>query len=166
MICPRCNQDDDKVVNSRSSDGGHVVRRRRECQNCQFRFTTYERAESSGRLVVVKKDGTRVPFKRENILHGIIAACGKRPVSEQAKDDVVERIEREVRRAFDREVPSVEIGKRVSAALRDLDEIAYIRYASEYREFDSLTELATEVSNLQSQPKDHPGQQDLFTEKN
>ncbi|MCP4759643.1 MAG: transcriptional repressor NrdR [Planctomycetes bacterium] len=162
MICPRCNQDDDKVIDSRGSDGGHVVRRRRECQSCSWRFTTYERCELSGRLVVVKKDGSRVPFDRDNILRGILAACGKRPVSEADKESVVEHVERLVRRDFDLEVPSQEIGLRVAQFLKDLDDISYIRYASEYRGFEDLTELATEVSSLQSQPKDDPGQQDLF----
>lgn len=162
MICPRCNQDDDKVIDSRGSDGGHVVRRRRECQGCGWRFTTYERCESSGRLVVVKKDGSRVPFDRENILRGILAACGKRPVSETDKEAVVELVERHIRRDFDLEVPSHEIGLRVAQQLKDLDEISYIRYASEYRGFESLNDLVSEVSNLQSLPKDDPGQQDLF----
>ncbi len=162
MICPRCNQDEDKVIDSRSSDGGHVVRRRRECQSCGCRFTTKERVETAGRLVVVKRDGSRVPFEPERILRGILAACGKRPVSEQAKEDIVERVERDVRREFDREVPSVEIGRRVAAELRSIDEIAYVRYASEYRGFSSLKELASEVSKIQSQTKDDPGQQSLF----
>ncbi len=165
MICPRCNQDDDKVIDSRSSDGGHVVRRRRECQGCSWRFTTYERAESSGRLVVVKKDGSRVPFDRENILRGILAACGKRPVAEQSKEDLVERIERELRHDFDREVPSAEIGQRVATSLRGLDQIAYIRYASEYHGFESLSDLAEEVTILQQTTTDDPGQQDLFKEQ-
>jgi len=104
-----------------------------------------------------------VPFDRASILRGILAACGKRPVSEAAKEDIVEEVEREVRRAFDREVPSLEIGQRVAARLRTLDEISYLRYASEYHGFTSLTELASEVSSLQARPKDDPGQQEFFS---
>jgi len=162
MICPRCNQDQDKVIDSRGADGGHAVRRRRECQSCGCRFTTFERHDASGRLVVVKKDGARVPFDRSNILRGILAACGKRPVSETAKEEVVDAVEREVRREFDREVPSVEIGRRVAVRLKDLDEISYIRYASEYRGFTSIEDLASEVSSLQSEPKVAQGQQEFF----
>ena len=164
MICPRCNSDDDKVIDSRASDGGHVVRRRRECQACNMRFTTYERIEDSGRLVVVKKDGSRVPFDRENVLRGIRSACGKRPVPESQKEDVCNAVEREVRREYEREVPSVAIGRLVADQLRTLDDIAYIRYASEYYDFGSLQELATEVSDMQSRPKDDPGQDTLFTQ--
>jgi transcriptional repressor NrdR len=114
---------------------------------------------------VVKKDGSRVPFDRENILRGILAACGKRPVAEQSKEDLVEQIERELRHDFDREVPSAEIGQRVATGLRGLDQIAYIRYASEYHGFESLSDLAEEVTNLQQTTTDDPGQQDLFKEQ-
>ena len=164
MICPRCNHDADKVIDSRGSDGGHVVRRRRECQDCQMRFTTYERIESSGRLVVVKKDGARVPFDRENVLRGIRSACGKRPVSESSKEDVADAVEREIRREYEREVPSVVIGRLVADQLRALDDIAYIRYASEYYDFSSLQELASEVTDMQARTKDGPGQDTLFNQ--
>ena len=163
MICPHCNQDDDKVIDSRGADGGHAVRRRRACQRCGRRFTTYERFEASGRLVVVKKDGSRVPFDRDNILRGILAACGKRPVPEDAKEGVAETVERLVRQEFDREVPSIEIGRRVALLLQDIDDISYIRYASEYQGFTSLEDLADQIETLQEKPKDDPGQQDLFT---
>jgi transcriptional repressor NrdR len=165
MICPHCNHDEDKVIDSRGADGGHAVRRRRECQRCGRRFTTYERFEATGRLVVVKKDGSRVPFARDNILRGILAACGKRPVPEEAKEAIAEQVERIVRKEFDREVPSVEIGRRVATLLRDVDAISFIRYASEYREFTSLDDLADEISDMQEQPQDDPGQQDLFPSK-
>jgi len=164
VLCPRCGEDNDKVIDSRSSEGGVVTRRRRECLACTMRFTTYERVQSSGRLVVVKKDGARVPFDRANILRGVIAACGKRPVSEDLKESVAEEVEAEVRQAFDREVPSVEIGRRVAACLRDIDEIAYIRYASEYYDFRSIDELAHEVSRVQSRTKQARGQGEFFEE--
>ena len=162
MSCPHCNQDEDKVIDSRGADGGHAVRRRRECLTCGRRFTTYERFEATSRLVVVKKDGARVPFDRQSILRGIIAACGKRPVPEESKESIAEHVERIVRQDFDREVPSFEIGQRVAALLRDVDDISYIRYASEYHDLASLDDLADEISDLQSEVKDDPGQQDLF----
>lgn len=164
MICPRCSEDDDKVVDSRSSDGGHVVRRRRECNHCGMRFTTYERCEATGRLVVVKRDGSRVPFNRENVMRGLRAACGKRPVSEETKEELVNAVERELRREFDREVPSIEIGKRLALHLKGVDGISYIRYASEYHNFTTIDDIASEVSNLQAQPPDDPGQDTLFEE--
>jgi transcriptional repressor NrdR len=165
MICPHCNQDEDKVIDSRGADGGHAVRRRRECRRCGRRFTTYERFEATGRLVVIKKDGSRVPFERGNILRGILAACGKRPVPEEAKEGIAEQVERMVRQEFDREVPSMEIGRRVAALLRSVDDISYIRYSSEYREFTSLEDLADQISTMQEEPRDDPGQQDLFPSK-
>ena len=166
MRCPFCNQDHDKVIDSRSSNNGVAIRRRRVCLNpdCGKRYTTYERAERSGRLVVVKKDGSRVPFDRANILRGVIAACGKRPVPEDRKESVAEEVEADVRQAFDREVPSVEIGRRVAACLRDIDEIAYIRYASEYYDFRSIDELAHEVSRVQSRTRQARGQAEFFEE--
>ncbi len=165
MICPYCGQDNDKVIDSRSSDGGLVVRRRRECNDCRKRYTTYERVEKTARVVVVKKDGSRVPFEAENVLHGLQAACGKRPVSEETKHRIAVETEDEIHREFDREVPSAEIGRRVAAKLRDVDHIAYIRYASEYYDFRTLDELAQELSDLKARPKNLPNQQGLFTEE-
>jgi transcriptional repressor NrdR len=113
-------------------------------------------------LVVVKKDGARVPFDREHVLHGIIAACGKRPVPEDQKEAVADAVEIEVRQVFDREVPSVEIGRRVADRLREVDSIAYIRYASEYYEFRTLEDLAAEVSREQSRTRPSEGQGEFF----
>ncbi len=165
MICPYCAQDNDKVIDSRASDGGLVVRRRRECNGCRKRYTTYERVEKTARIVVVKKDGSRVPFEAQSVLKGLQAACGKRPVSEGIKQRIVAETEEEIHREFDREVPSAEIGLRVAAKLREVDEIAYIRYASEYYEFRSLDELAAEVSDLKNRPRNLPNQQKLFGEE-
>jgi transcriptional repressor NrdR len=162
VICPYCGQDNDKVIDSRASEAGAVVRRRRECIACRKRYTTYERVERAGRLIVVKKDGSRVPFDAHNILRGVQAACGKRPVSEEAKLQLVQQVEDELHREFDREVPSVEIGKRIIARLRELDPIAYIRYASEYYDFRTLDEFAAELSDLKSRPRNLPNQQQLF----
>jgi len=165
VLCPRCGADNDKVIDSRSSDGGAVIRRRRECLECGMRFTTYEQIRSSDRLMVVKKDGSRVIFNRANVMRGIVAACGKRPVSEDAKEAVCEGVEAELHRDFDREVPSVEIGRRVAARLREIDQIAYIRYASEYYAFRDLDDLVDEVTQLQSRTQPGPNQSSLFEEK-
>lgn len=162
MICPYCGLDNDKVIDSRASEQGLVIRRRRECMGCARRYTTYERVEKTARLMVVKKDGSRVPFDQDNVLKGLQSACGKRPVAEETKLRLAHETEDELHREFDREVPSAEIGKRVARKLREIDQIAYIRYASEYREFRTLDEFADELSDLKSRPKDLPNQQGLF----
>ena len=162
MICPYCSVDNDRVIDSRSADNGYVVRRRRECLGCGKRFTTYERIEKTARLMVVKRDGSRVPFDNEKILAGVQLASGKRAIPEPDKAGLVREVEEEVHREFDREVPSEIIGQRVAAKLRELDEIAYIRYASEYRQFKSLDEFEEELSELRSRVKNLPNQQDLF----
>lgn len=165
MICPYCAADNDKVIDSRASDGGLVIRRRRECLGCGKRFTTYERVEKTSRLVVVKKDGSRVAFDPERVLASIQAACGKRPVSEESKSEIAHDVEEQVHREFDREVPSSEIGQRVAQRLRQVDQIAYIRYASEYYDFRTLDDFADELKLLKSRPVDLPNQQALFPER-
>ena len=162
MICPRCGIDDDKVIDSRAAEDGYVVRRRRVCHGCQHRYTTYERLERRRRLVVVKKDKARVPFDRDNILRGLQAACGKRPISEETKEEIVDAIEGEVHREYDREVPSRDIGERVAARLREIDDIAYIRYASEYHSFRTIDEFVEEVTDLKGRTRDAKGQDQLF----
>lgn len=164
MICPFCRADNDKVIDSRASEGGRVIRRRRECLACERRFTTYERVEQASRLVVVKRDGTRVPFDRDNILKGVQAACGKRPVSEAAKLALVDEVEEEVHREYDREVDSLEVGARVLAKLRELDEVAYIRFASEYHRFTTADDILAEVRSLAAEPRVGKGQRPLFDE--
>lgn len=165
MICPYCEHNDDKVIDSRASDGGNVVRRRRECLKCHKRFTTYERVEESARLVVVKKDGSHVPFNRENVLRGINAACGKRPVAEEAKQRIVDEVEEELHREFEREVPSQLIGQKVMSRLRQLDEVAYVRYASEYYQFQNVGQFVEELRHLDGRIKDVKDQQPLFEER-
>lgn len=164
MICPYCRKDKDRVIDSRAAEGGAVIRRRRECLACGKRYTTYERVEKTSRLVVVKKDGSRVPFDVENVVQGLQAACGKRPIPEDVKQRVGDEVEEQLHRDFDREVPSAEIGRRVAAQLREIDEIAYIRYASEYYRFGTLEEFVEELSELQARPKGLPNQRDLFEE--
>jgi transcriptional repressor NrdR len=165
VICPFCEHNDDKVIDSRASEGGKVVRRRRECLKCHKRFTTYERVEESARLVVVKADGSHVPFNRENVLRGINAACGKRPVPEDAKQRIVDEVEEELHHEFEREVPSKIIGQKVMARLRELDEVAYVRFASEYFQFQSVGELVEELRGLDGRIRDVKDQTKLFEER-
>ncbi|KAA0218103.1 transcriptional repressor NrdR [bacterium] len=149
MRCPFCKVDNDKVVDSRSSGDGDVVRRRRECLACGRRYTTYERVEDSP-LRVVKKDGSRVPFEREKILAGLRKACEKRPVSSQQIDDTVRSIEDEINRNYDREVPSSAIGEMVMDRLKKLDSVAYVRFASVYRDFKDPEDFVKVIEGVKS----------------
>ncbi len=162
MICPFCNHNDDKVIDSRASEGGRVVRRRRECLSCAKRFTTYERIEDAVRLTVVKKDGSRDTFDREKLLRGVRAACGKRPIPEDAKLALVEAVEDELYRTFDREVEARRIGELTAERLRDLDEIAFVRFASEYYQFRSVGDIMHQLEELSARVRDVPGQQSLL----
>lgn len=162
MICPFCGHNDDKVIDSRASDGGKVVRRRRECLKCRKRFTTYEKVEETSRLMVIKRDGTRVPFSHDNVLKGVLAACGKRPVSEEAKQRLVDEVEEELHREFDREVPSRAIGERVMQKLAALDKVAYVRFASEYYQFQNVGQFVEELRQLDQRPPEVKNQGKLF----
>ncbi len=162
MICPFCEADDDKVVDSRSSDGGKTIRRRRQCLKCNRRFTTYERVEETIRLMVIKKDGSRVPFDRRKLLRGLEQACYKRPVPAETLEKLVEALEEELHRRFDREVKSLDIGEIVSARLKDIDQVAYVRFASVYKQFRDLDELLTEVRDVMSRPPEVRDQGKLF----
>lgn len=162
MICPFCEKDHDKVIDSRASDGGRVIRRRRECVGCGKRFTTYERVEHTSRLMVVKKDGSRVPFDPDKALAGVMNACGKRPVPEADKRRLVEEVEEELNREFEREVDSAVIGERVMRKLRVLDPIAYIRFASEHLGMGTIAEIQQELQDLSARPRDVRDQQELF----
>lgn len=163
MLCPYCEIDEDKVIDSRASDGGKSIRRRRECQRCKRRFTTFERIEQTSRLMVIKRDGSRVPFDANKVLQGLLSACGKRPIPEDRKIAIVRDVEEDLIQTFDREVPSKEIGIRVAMQLKTIDSISYIRYASEYFNFQNLEELSKEVSELQEEPPIIPTQSDLFS---
>ena len=149
MRCPKCGCQDDKVIDSRASREGATIRRRRECLECAFRFTTYEEIEHEG-LMVVKRDNRREQFSREKLQAGLKKACQKRPVSPTLIEDLVEKIVDEITGRFDQEVPSMEIGERVMEGLRSLDPVAYVRYASVYRRFQEATEFVREVNNLEA----------------
>jgi transcriptional repressor NrdR len=145
--CPFCKADRDRVIDSRSAGDGFVIRRRRECLECERRYTTYEKIEETP-LRVVKKDGTRVPFERRKILLGLMKACEKRPVSIDALEEITAQIEDTLHGKFDREVPTQEIGKLVMDALRGVDQVAYVRFASVYREFKDVSEFVDEVKPM------------------
>ena len=144
MRCPFCKSDNDKVVDSRSAEGGSVIRRRRQCLECDRRYTTYERIEEIP-LRVIKKDGSREPFERRKILEGMTKACEKRPVATDAIERVIREIERELADLADREVTSREVGEMVMRKLRDLDQVAYVRFASVYREFKDINQFLEEL---------------------
>ena len=147
MRCPKCGCQDDKVIDSRASREGATIRRRRECIACAFRFTTYEEIERGG-LFVVKRDGRREEFSMEKLLSGFKKACQKRPISPKTIEDVVERIVNQVTDKYDREVPAEVIGKLVMEEMRQLDEVAYVRFASVYRRFQEATDFVQEVKKL------------------
>jgi transcriptional repressor NrdR len=147
MRCPFCQYVDDKVIDSRMAREGDVIRRRRECLRCEKRFTTYERVEEV-MPVVVKKDGRREPFDRQKIVAGLQRATEKRPVSADAIEEVVRRIELELQESGDREIPSTRIGEKVMTALKGLDEVAYVRFASVYRRFQDLNDFMSELQGL------------------
>lgn len=147
MKCPFCSTHENKVIDSRISKEGQVIRRRRECLECTRRFTTYERIEEIHPLVV-KKDGRREAFDRTKIVQGLKIACRKRPVSSEALEAIVERVERHLQELGEREVTSQAIGELVMDGLEDLDDVAYVRFASVYRSFKDVGEFMSELREL------------------
>lgn len=147
MKCPRCGHLESRVVDSRYREGGVEIRRRRECEKCGSRFTTYERIEESTPLVI-KKDGSRQPYDRNKILLGIKKACEKRPVSLEQMEAIVRKIEQRIQDQALSEIPSSEIGEIVIGELREIDEVAYVRFASVYREFKDVGEFMDELKKL------------------
>jgi len=135
------------VIDSRASREGATIRRRRQCVSCGFRFTTYEEIERGG-LVVIKRDGRREEFSKEKLISGIRKACQKRPVSPKVIEDLVERLVNEVTDKYEREVPGEVIGRLVMEGLRQIDEVAYVRFASVYRRFQEATDFVQEVKKL------------------
>ncbi len=156
MRCPRCGHPDDKVIDSRPTDDGISIRRRRECMSCQERFTTYERIENMS-LMVIKKDGSRQPFDRNKLINGILKSCEKRPISIQQITKIVDTIERQQENSLRREVSTRELGERVLQQLRNVDEVAYIRFASVYREFNDINSFFVEINSLTSEAEDDSG---------
>jgi transcriptional repressor NrdR len=161
MRCPKCGNLEDKVIDSRSAKAGAAIRRRRECLACQHRFTTYEEIERRD-LRVIKRDGRHEPFDRQKLLSGMVKACEKRPVSYDALERAVEEIIQELEQAYDHEVPTNAIGIRVMERLHSMDEVAYIRYASVYRQFQDIGEFINEIESLGRKIKRNALQPDLF----
>lgn len=146
MICPKCESKNTRVLDSRETDGNKAVRRRRECEACKNRFTTFERVETSN-FVVVKKDGTREQYEREKVEKGIWTACQKRKVTQDQVTKVINDLEERWSK-IGKEVPSKEIGEGIMDALKELDDVAYIRFASVYRQFKDLQSFQKELSKL------------------
>lgn len=147
MKCPFCEYEDTRVVDSRPTDEGHAIRRRRVCDQCKKRFTTFEKVEQSI-IMVVKKDGSREVFNRDKIFSGIITACQKRPISMDKIDDMVNNIEKEVFNTIEKEVNSKYIGELVMEQLKLIDEVAYVRFASVYRQFTDANTFVKEIEKL------------------
>ena len=147
MKCPSCGHLEDKVIDSRSAKEGQAIRRRRECLACRRRFTTYETLETAP-LLVIKKDGRREPFSREKILNGLLRACEKRPIPAERIHAIVDGLEAELMQKGQDEVQSSEIGERVMTELHQLDEVAYVRFASVYRHFKDLNQFLEELRSL------------------
>jgi transcriptional repressor NrdR len=148
MRCPRCGCQDDKVIDSRSSREGATIRRRRECTACTHRYTTYEEIERP-RLLIIKRDGRSEEFSREKLNASVEKSCQKRPVPQDVIAAVVERVIEDLAQRFDREVPSEAVGARVMEELRQVDQVAYVRYASIYRRFEEATDFVQEVKKLE-----------------
>ncbi|WP_338470468.1 transcriptional regulator NrdR [Niallia sp. XMNu-256] len=147
MRCPSCQHNHSRVVDSRPVDEGRSIRRRRECEECSYRFTTFEKVEESP-LVVVKKEGTREEFSREKMLRGLLRACEKRPVALKELEDITASIEKEIRSQGISEIKSEDIGEMVMDRLANLDEVAYVRFASVYRQFKDINVFIDELKDL------------------
>ncbi|KSU83689.1 transcriptional regulator NrdR [Fictibacillus enclensis] len=147
MRCPSCQYNGTKVLDSRPVHSGRSIRRRRECESCNYRFTTFETVEEIP-LIVVKKDGTREEFSREKILRGLIKACEKRPVPLEVLENIVDNIEKDLRNQGASEINSQEVGEKVMDYLADTDEVAYVRFASVYRQFKDINVFIQELKDL------------------
>jgi transcriptional repressor NrdR len=147
LKCPECGYLDSKVLDSRPSEEGNTIRRRRECDKCHHRFTTYEKIEEYP-IMVVKKNNVRQPFSREKVMNGLLRACEKRPISVEQIEEVVNQVEQELKNTLKKEVTSSDIGELVMKYLKELDEIAYVRFASVYRQFKDISVFVKEVNEL------------------
>lgn len=162
MRCPRCNSSDDKVIDSRSVKNGTAIRRRRECIACSHRFTTYEEINRVD-LHVIKRDGRHELLDRQKLFNGISKACEKRPISSELIHETVNELIEELETEYSREIPHKVIGEKVMRKLHDLDEVAYVRYVSVYRQFHDVTEFLHEIKSIEKRGKlDSKLQQELF----
>ena len=164
MRCPACKElSKDKVIDSRLTDAGAAVRRRRTCTACGRRFTTKERVETEMRLTVVKRDGSRVPYRRDNIVRGVRHACYKLPIEDGEIERLVDRVEEDLQREHERQATSEQIGRQVAAQLRQLNHIAYVRFMSVFRKFADVAEFVEEINDVTERAAtESPDQQSLF----
>ncbi len=163
MRCPFCKADDDKVIDSRATEGGRCIRRRRRCLKCGRRYTTYERIEETIRLSVIKRDGSRVPYNRDNMLQGIQRAAYKRPIPSERIEQVVDEVEEYLVSTFEKEVSSQTIGEKIAEVLRRVDKVAYVRFASVYRQFEDVGDFIEEARDVMERAAEEiPGQKNLF----
>ena len=153
MKCPECSHMEDKVVDSRSTKEGEAIRRRRECLKCGKRFTTYEYIEKAP-LMVIKHDGRREPYSRDKLLNGLLKACEKRPISRDQLEDLIDVVESASFGKFKHEIRSVDIGNQVIERLQQLDEVAYVRFASVYRRFRDINEFMAEIKGILGQKEE------------
>ena len=149
MKCPFCGEIDNKVIDSRLSKDGNVIRRRRECIICSRRFTTYEHIEDIP-VMIIKKDGRREVFSREKVRSGLQKACQKRDISVNVIDEFLDELERDLRETGEKEIPSHKIGEKIMTKLHDIDDVAYVRFASVYREFKDVNDFVSKIKNLLS----------------
>ncbi|GAV25733.1 NrdR family transcriptional regulator [Carboxydothermus islandicus] len=147
MRCPFCGNENTRVIDTRAAEDGFAIKRRRECENCSKRFTTYERLDDRP-LIVVKKDGSKQLFDKHKIYTGLLKACEKRPIAESKLLEIAEEIERELKNRLEQEVTSLEIGEMVMSRLKKLDEVAYVRFASVYRQFKDVNSFLEELKKL------------------
>jgi transcriptional repressor NrdR len=163
MRCPFCGATKDKVIDSRSAEGDAAIRRRRQCVHCGKRFTTYEHIEQPTRLTVVKKDGSRVPFDRQKMLEGLEKACYKRQVTPQQLQEIVDEVEEELLSRHEKEIAAVDIGRELAERLKHIDQVAYVRFASVYKQFRDLDDFLDEVREvIDTERNETPGQGRLF----
>jgi transcriptional repressor NrdR len=153
MRCPFCNHIEDKVIDSRQGKDADVIRRRRECLKCEGRFTSYERIENI-LPHVIKKDDSRVLFDRQKILQGLERACEKRPVSVEAREELASKIEKSLQATGEKEIPSAVIGEQIMDYLKEIDQVAYVRFASVYRQFKDIKEFMQEINDIVYKNKD------------
>ncbi len=153
MRCPYCKSENSKVIDSRPTDDNYAIRRRRECLSCKKRFTTYENIERTP-LLIIKKDGSRQAYKREKLLRGIIRACEGRPISIQTMEEMVDNIELNLNNSMIKEIDSANIGEEIMAQLKNIDEVAYVRFASVYKNFKDIETFMQELQKLMDEKKD------------
>ena len=149
MKCPYCGEVDNKVIDSRLSKDGNVIRRRRECIICSRRFTTYEHIEEIP-IMIIKKDGRREVFSREKVRSGMKRACEKRDISMNVIEEFIDELERDLRETGEKEIPAAEVGEKIMVRLHELDDVAYVRFASVYREFKDVNDFVDELKSLLS----------------